>query len=58
MSMDVLDHLRRIETGGTQVCLVSKYWDVDRIHQLHAEGFRRFAESRADALAQRADASL
>ena len=51
-----MERLRDIEAGGTRVCLVSKYWDVNLISELYSHGFRCFAESRVDALAQRAGA--
>lgn len=52
--MDDIDHLTALEAAGTTVCLVSKNWEEQRILELHAAGFRRFAESRVAALAERA----
>ena len=54
--MHAHDTLRAIEASGTKVCLVSKRWEPARVQQLYDAGFRRFAESRAGALALRADA--
>ena len=49
-----IELLQNLESLGIDVCLVTKYWSDSNIMKFYQAGFKKFGESRIDALARRA----
>ena len=49
-----IELLKILEHTGVDVCLVSKYWAYSDIMKFYHAGFKKFGESRIDALIRRA----
>jgi len=51
---NAIELLTNLEFSGVEVCLVSKYWSDSNIMKFYQAGFKKFGESRIDALIRRA----
>lgn len=51
---NAIELLMNLELSGVEVCLISKYWGDSDIMKFYQAGFKKFGESRIDALIRRA----
>ena len=54
MDSKIIELLDEITNSGIDICLISKYWDDQKLMQLYNLGYRKFGENRVDSLVRRA----
>ncbi len=54
MDLKTIKLLEKINDSGVDICLISKYWDDEKLMEFYNLGYRKFGENRVDALVKRA----